>query len=308
VQQLGGFELVDWVSNSKELMELLCAEERIAKHLNLDSDSALQRVLGLWWDPTSDTFQFRLKSEIINFDKKQRPTKRNVLKLIMSIFDPLGLFANFTIRGRILLQEIWRSGIGWDDRIGQKPHGLWLTWIDDLQNITTFRIPRCYSTDSSREVEVHVFCDASKKAFAAAAYLRIMGNNNINVCLIVARAKVAPTKPISIPRLELQAAIMGSRLASSIKQELEIRINQTFLWTDSTNVLHWIRGNGKKVGQFESHRIGEIQELTNAQNSTLLIMPPERTTLMTKSTSKDGSVALNFYGQVIKTHGLDRKS
>jgi hypothetical protein len=266
VQELGGFELVNWVSNSKELMELLCTEERIAKHLNLDSDSALQRVLGLWWDPTSDTFQFRLKSEMINFDKNQRPTKRNVLKLVMSIFDPLGLIANFTIRGRILLQEIWRSGIDWDDRIDQNLHRLWLTWIDDLQNITTFRIPRCYSTDSSREVELHVFCDASKKAFAAAAYLRIMGNNSINVCLIVARGRVAPTKPISIPRLELQAAVMGSRLASSIKQELEIRIDQTFLWTDSTTVLHWIRGNGKKVGQFESHRIGEIQELTNVED------------------------------------------
>jgi hypothetical protein len=85
-------------------------------------------------------------------------------------------------------------------------------------------------------------------------------------CLIVARAKVAPTKPISIPRLELQAAVMGSRLARSIKQELEIKIDQTFLWTDSTTVLHWIRSNGKKVGQFELHRIGEIQELTNTED------------------------------------------
>jgi hypothetical protein len=59
---------------------------------------------------------------------------------------------------------------------------------------------------------------------------------------------------------------MGSRLARSIKQELEIKIDQTFLWTDSTTVLHWIRSNGKKVGQFELHRIGEIQELTNTED------------------------------------------
>jgi hypothetical protein len=122
VQQLGGFELVNWVSNSKELMEKLCAEERKSKTLNLDSASALQS--GLWWDPISDTFQFRLKSEMINFDKNQRPTKRNVLKLVMSIFDPLGLIAKFTIRGRILLQEIWRSGIDWDNRIDQEFHRL----------------------------------------------------------------------------------------------------------------------------------------------------------------------------------------
>jgi hypothetical protein len=122
VQQLGGFELVNWVSNSKELMEKLCAEERKSRTLNLDSASALQS--GLWWDPISDTFQFRLKSEMINFDKNQRPTKRNVLKLVMSIFDPLGLIAKFTIRGRILLQEIWRSGIDWDNRIDQEFHRL----------------------------------------------------------------------------------------------------------------------------------------------------------------------------------------
>jgi hypothetical protein len=59
---------------------------------------------------------------------------------------------------------------------------------------------------------------------------------------------------------------MGSRLARSIKQELEIKTDQTFLWTDSTTVLHWIRGNGKKVSQFELHRIGEIQELTNTED------------------------------------------
>ncbi|KAJ3634808.1 hypothetical protein MTP99_007753 [Tenebrio molitor] len=103
-------------------MEKLCAEERKSRTLNLDSASALQS--GLWWDPISDTFQFRLKSEMINFDKNQRPTKRNVLKLVMSIFDPLGLIAKFTIRGRILLQEIWRSGIDWDNRIDQEFHRL----------------------------------------------------------------------------------------------------------------------------------------------------------------------------------------
>ncbi|XP_045463742.1 uncharacterized protein LOC123673300 [Harmonia axyridis] len=207
----------------------------------------------------------------------------------MSIFDPLGLIVNFTIKGRILIQDIWRSGIGWDDSIDEDLYHTWKLWQSDLRQIENISIPRCYSVNipEANKIELHVFCDASKKAYAVASYLRVLTKDEIDVTLVMARARVAPTKPISIPRLELQAAVMGSRLAKTIKDTLEIKIDEVFLWSDSITVLCWIKGDGSKLGQFESHRIGEIQELTNINNWNWIPSKLNSADIATRTYNKD---------------------
>ncbi|XP_044761992.1 uncharacterized protein LOC123319195 [Coccinella septempunctata] len=269
IQNLGGFELVDWTSNSKDVMDALSTQEDfICKDLDLDSDRSIQRILGLSWDSKLDSFCFKLKSNIFEVETRNGTTKRQILKIVMSIFDPLGLIANLTVRGRILIQDIWKSGIGWDDSVEHEQYKTWKLWLLDLQKITNISIPRCYSTSISKaeRVELHIFCDASKRAYASVAYLRMIAQTSIDVSLIFARARVAPNKPISIPRLELQAALMGSRLKKMLIKTLEIKIDKTYLWTDSTTVLHWIKNDGSKLGQFESHRVGEIQESTDSSD------------------------------------------
>ncbi|XP_044755156.1 uncharacterized protein LOC123314105 [Coccinella septempunctata] len=269
IQNLGGFELVDWTSNSKDVMDALSTQEDfICKDLDLDSDRSIQRILGLSWDSKLDSFCFKLKSNIFEVETRNGTTKRQILKIVMSIFDPLGLIANLTVRGRILIQDIWKSGIGWDDSVEHEQYKTWKLWLLDLQKITNISIPRCYSTSipKAERVELHIFCDASKRAYASVAYLRMIAKTSIDVALIFARARVAPNKPISIPRLELQAALMGSRLKKMLIKTLEIKIDKTYLWTDSTTVLHWIKNDGSKLGQFESHRVGEIQESTDSSD------------------------------------------
>ncbi|KAG5897469.1 hypothetical protein JTB14_002728 [Gonioctena quinquepunctata] len=94
----------------------LSENEDFHKDLNLDCDNKIQRILGLSWNSKFDTFCFKLEKLKEN-DDFNRPTKRQVLKTAMSIFDPLGLIVNFTIKARILIQDIWRSSIGCDDYI-----------------------------------------------------------------------------------------------------------------------------------------------------------------------------------------------
>src|SRR5665811_2258443 len=125
------------------------------------------RVLGLLWDPVEDNFKFytnfhKVPKEIASGE--MRPTKRQTLKLVMSVFDPLGFLAPLIIKAKILLQEIWRSKIGWDDEIPEHLYQKWKMWILELQGIKESRISRCYSLHipATNLMELHVFVDGSE--------------------------------------------------------------------------------------------------------------------------------------------------
>lgn len=263
IQKLAGFDVVNWMTNSPLIQEKFAGDLFASKHI--DDGSSLHRVLGLWWDTENDTFVFKLNMKE-NFTD-MNPTKRKVLKSVMSLYDPLGLIASFTVRGKILLQDVWRSGIQWDEKLPDRLIEIWRRIVEDLPKITKIRIPRCYSSMIPRatKIELHTFCDSSEIAFAAVSYLRVLGEEDrqVDISLVASKTRVSPLKPLSIPKLELQAAVMASRLAQTIKSELEIPIQQLFFWSDSKCVLSWIRNDGKKFKQFVAHRVGEIQERTN---------------------------------------------
>ena len=182
------------------------------------------------------------------------------------MFDPLGFLVAFTVVARILLQDVWLTGIGWDDEIPTELLSRWQKWCSQLQDIAQFTIPRVYSPltgvspDTSRSL--HVFCDASSKAFAAVAYLRVEHPNDVDCALMAAKVRVAPLKPTSIPRLELQAAVLGCRLTQMLETEHTLKWQQLHLWTDSMTVLHWIRADARQFKPFVAHRVGEIRDST----------------------------------------------
>ena len=270
VHRKGGFKICNWMGNCKEILQRVPVEQRASSTKDLSPNSELPagKVLGLWWNPEEDEFTWKLtfnrvKPEVVN--GSEVPTKRDVLKLVMSLFDPLGFLSLFTIKAKILLQEIWRSGIGWDDQIPQLLHEKWKNWLNELSGITEMKIPRCYSWkfSSTEKKQLHIFCDASEQAFSAVAYWRIESEDKIETAFVAAKTHVAPLKPMSIPRLELQAAVMAVRLAASIKEGHETVVQETCFWTDSRTVLCWLRADGKKYLQFVAHRVGEIQETTD---------------------------------------------
>ncbi|XP_055527903.1 uncharacterized protein LOC129720443 [Wyeomyia smithii] len=185
----------------------------------------------------------------------------------MTLFDPLGLLATFLIHGKILVQDLWREGIGWDEEVGENPFRDWCRWIKMFDFITDVRIPRCYFPDASvqtyNQAELHVFVDASLLAYACALYLRTTNSNGTPQCtLIAAKAKVAPLKPMTIPKLELQGCVLGTRLAKFVESNHSVTIGRKILWTDSSVALSWIRADPRNYRQFVANRVGEIQEST----------------------------------------------
>lgn len=169
-----------------------------------------------------------------------------------------------------MLQQLWiKPARGWDDP--DIPEGIrasWLVWEAELSGLSEIQVPRWYgSVESGEDIrrELHIFCDASEQAYGAVAYLRISGGNEVLTSFIMARSRVAPKKTISIPRLELCAALSGSQLANLLVKELSVPLHNVTLWSDSTTVLTWICSDSCRYKVFVANRITEILDYTTPE-------------------------------------------
>ncbi|XP_064465197.1 uncharacterized protein LOC135376605 [Ornithodoros turicata] len=128
-------------------------------------------------------------------------------------------------------------------------------------------IPRYVSQgveDIANVIQVHVFTDASQSADGASVYLRTEDvNGKVVVTLMVAKARVAPLKTLTLPRLELMGALIGCRLAKILLGSLSHLPLQLIFWTDSNIVLCWIKGSALRWKQFVCNRVTEIQTATD---------------------------------------------
>jgi hypothetical protein len=140
------------------------------KDLDLDQDKLpIERALGIQWSAESDKFCFKIA--II----KERPsTRRGILSIMSSIYDPLGLLSPVILSAKFILQELYRLKLGWDGKITDKYQSAWLRWLEDLPKLSQLSIPRCYKS-SDFEVksnELHHFSDASASGYGSVSYLR----------------------------------------------------------------------------------------------------------------------------------------
>ncbi|XP_058467437.1 uncharacterized protein LOC131439240 [Malaya genurostris] len=269
VHSQGGFEIRNWISNSNRVLAALKEGSIAEKNLDLTSEMGTEKVLGMWWCTTSNTFTYRVGWSRLDralLEGRRHPTKREVLRVLMTIFDPLGLIANFLMFLKILLQEVWRSGVQWDDPIDELSYEKWKLWLKVLPEVEKVSVPRCYrvltSLSARMEIQLHTFVDASENGFAATVHLRYVQNGMVECNLVSAKTRVAPLKFTSIPRLELQAAVIGTRLARTIEECLSTPISKRYFWTDSWDVICWINSDHRRYSQFVAFRISEILELT----------------------------------------------
>ncbi|XP_045453765.1 uncharacterized protein LOC123663070 [Melitaea cinxia] len=256
----GGFQLQKWASNSKEFMEKIGQrkeekESRIKIGAGKESE-AIQKVLGLTWNSSTDEIEYSVQLPQLEFPV----TKRKVISDISRLFDPLGWIAPTIITSKIFIQKLWISGIDWDHEL--PPHLLqeWLTYRSDLAKLNHFRIPRWMHTNvDDKEVELHGFSDASNQAYAAVVYTRIIDKNNeVHVNLVTSKTKVSPIKQVSIPRLELCGAQLLAKLILEVSEILEIPKEKIHAWTDSSVVLAWLSSHPSKWKTFVANRTSEI--------------------------------------------------
>lgn len=257
----GGFKLTQWASSNKEVRSTLPDQQ--ASSLDLDLEAIhIERTLGLRWDFAHDSFFLN-----VNIGKPEVFTKRVILRLVSSVFDPLGFLAARVFPAKVLLQDIWRTSACWDDLLPEQLVSGFKEWLESLVHLRVLSIPRCYFKlhDRPYATQLHIFADASELGFGSVAYFRRQFTNTVEVSIVMAKSRVSPLKVITIPRLELCAAVMATRLATLIQTEIRSPLNEAFFWSDSTTVLSWIKAKTFRFHVYVGNRLEEILDASKPE-------------------------------------------
>ena len=172
-----------------------------------------------------------------------------------SVFDPLGIAVPYVIKGKSIIQELWRRQIHWDDELPEDILQKWQSWRESLKSLQTIMIPRWYGfhRGQCQNVQLHVFCDASEIAYGAVAYFRAVIDGHVDASFVISKTRLAPIKTLTIPSLELQGAVVASRLKSKISEEIDFEIGETHFGTDSKIVLHYLSNTQRRFSTYLSH-------------------------------------------------------
>jgi hypothetical protein len=243
--------LREWFSNSTEVMNAIPEKHR--------GTGEVTTALGQVWDTRADVLSCKLSKFV---DAEVR-TKRQVLKALASVYDPCGHFTPVTIGAKILMQELWAANLQWDERLPDEFLAKWNLCRDSIRQISAIKVSRQLQQspyDEGANVQIHVFCDASKSAYSAAVYARIENHGKISVDLLLSKSRVSPVRnSLTVPKLELMAMLVGSRLLRMVRKELPVKIHGTRIWSDSICALHWAKQE-KPATIFVRNRVKEIRE------------------------------------------------
>lgn len=217
-------------------------------------------VLGLRWLPESDQLMFKFQPPPMLSAPEM--TMRKLLSQIAQLFDPNGYIGPVIVVAKILMQKLWAKRIKWDARVPADMYAEWTQFQQQLPLVMDIQIPRWLGLSDKRNVSLHGFSDASMTAYGAVLYARIETAATVECTLIAAKSRVAPLKTVTIPRLELCAALLLSELTETFQRATKKRYYKTTLWTDSQIVLAWLNKEPATLKIFVNNRTQQIQQLT----------------------------------------------
>ena len=270
----GGFHIRKWLSNSPTVMSSIPQTDRAtnADLVITEHDSSVvgtQKALGVMWSCKTDCFSYQYAEPT-----SVELTRRGVLSQMCRLFDPRGQLCPFTIRGRVMFQEACICNTGWDEPLDPVLAGRWKQWFAEIPDLHHIQIPRCFkSPDASSHLSLHTFTDASDIAYAAAVYThQMLPSGSAKVTLAMAKARPSPIRKKTIPILELQGAVLGTRLATEVATALNIPPEQRYYWTDSMNVLYWVRSPSRKFRVDVANRVGQIQKCQSRDSGNMCLV------------------------------------
>ena len=242
--EAGGFDLRDWVSNSKKVTDHIPENDRC--------ESDLTKVLGYNYDPQNDVLTIKNTKLDVEAD-----TKRKTLSSFSSVFDPLGVLSPLMVRGKFILRLITEAKCSWDEKLSEPIIREWKKLCEDINSLGSFSFPRKTVSDDS-PAEMFIFCDASSKAYGFSAYIVQNGQSN----LFFSKCKVAPLEKKTIPSLELLATYLALKCILTLLFDnnlSHIKISKINLFSDSQVALSWLlTKKATKKNVFINNRLKEI--------------------------------------------------
>lgn len=262
----GGFRLTKWMTNNRDVLSNIPQEDRATEVKDLDFDQeslAIERALGVQWCIQSDQFKFHVNIQ-------QRPlTRRGILSMTSSVYDPLGILSPVILPAKSILQELCRLRSGWDDAVPDHIAQQWSRWMEELPQLTSFGVDRCFKPPEFGETvdaRLHHFSDASETGYGTVTYLvQKNSSNQIHCSFVLGKARVAPLKPMTIPRLELTAATLAVKVDIILKKELQLPLSDSKFWTDSTAVLKYTANENIRFKTFVANRVATILQASRVE-------------------------------------------
>ncbi|XP_071579934.1 uncharacterized protein [Temnothorax nylanderi] len=249
-----GFMLHKWNTNEPSILE--SPSEPTTLEIGKET-----KTLGVCWNTADDSLQYKIQV----MDKSNHVTKRSILSTVAQIFDPLGLMGPTIIRAKIILQQLWRLKLGWDESLPIDLHTTWLRYRETIKDISLISIRRHAICKEPRRIEMHGFCDASEAAYRACIYIRSINDaGEISVHLLCAKSRVTPLKRITLPRLELQGALLLVDLGETVQQAFHIEFDSIEYRSDSTIVLAWLKRQPEELQTFVANQVANIQRIAAA--------------------------------------------
>ena len=274
----GGFKVKHWTISGdvSDISNITLAE------------TPIEKVLGMYWTPGSDEFSYKVK---INFSKKVKGireelelnrwqcinefpdniTRRKFLSAVASVYDPFGLVLPSTLPAKILMRTLVTKNLNrdnkihWDDILDEQTINNLKDFFVSLYDLEDLSFVRCIKPkDATGNPDLIIFSDGSEWAFGCVGYLRwTLINGGIDVRLISAKNRIAPARQITIPRLELNGAVLACRLREKNIHELTFHCNSVVHIIDSSIVLSQIHSESHMFNTFVATRISEIQMKSN---------------------------------------------
>ena len=269
---LGGGKSVQVVCELKELLQEILAEismewhdwqsnsKQVREHIQ-QTEVGVQKVLGLDWHPLNDTIKVKL--EALLDPNVEMVSKRDMLSLFSSLFDPLGLFSPILLTPKLMFQKVCKSKCGWKGKLSAEMRDTMLEWKSQLQCLEEVALPRCVLPEEYDTLELHGFSDASLQSYGAVIYFRTIGKSGIDCNFVISRNRVAPLKGHTLQRLELLGAVLLSRLVAKVLEtHKSLKFAKVVLYCDSKDVLYWIKSLNNRWSVFVENRVNEIHRLT----------------------------------------------
>ena len=239
------------------------------------SDVRNEKILGVGYCYDTDVLYVRVGKLL----DREVSTKKQALSWLATIYDPLGLVAPYTLKGRIIFQEINESGINWKDPIPKEILKKFNKWKSTVGLLKELKIRRWTATPelTNKRSQLIIFCDASITGYGCVAYIRRHDENEQNICVtfLLSKSHVVPLKMMrdplpkqeehceSVPKLELEGAKLCATVRDSVVRESNETYDDIILFTDSTTVLNWISDWKRKFRTFENFRLKKIRMLSS---------------------------------------------
>ncbi|GBN17462.1 hypothetical protein AVEN_143814-1 [Araneus ventricosus] len=207
-----------WCSNNESLLNNIQNSDDY--QFNNPAEMKPVKTLGVLWKPNSGFFSFK-----VTISEQHSYTKRSIISDISRIYDPLVLIGPVVSKAKIFMQRVWLLKLGWDELLPEDVSRGWIAFVSLLPCIEQLEIPRHFPSDN--KVIIHGFADTSTAAYGAAIYVQSPSSESKSTCLLCSKSRVAPIKPVTIPRLEFCAALFLSQLTQRVIKVLNFTISDT---------------------------------------------------------------------------------